>query len=74
MLSLADKRLQQREKVINLNLLFNHDAMADTLRKVWPDLTVERVRANYIRYKPLTSCLVRYDVTTAFGQDVCERL
>jgi Ser/Thr protein kinase RdoA (MazF antagonist) len=70
MLSLADKRLQQREKVINLNLLFNHDAMADTLRKVWPDLTVERVRANYIRYKPLTSCLVRYDVTTAFGQEV----
>ena len=70
MLSLADRQLQQRETVIKLGPLFDTSVVTDTLRKAWPDLEIQRVRANYLRYKPLTSCLVRYDVITAFGQEI----
>lgn len=70
MLSLADGRLQQREKVIRLDVLFNHDVVTDTLRKAWPELNIQTARASYVRYKPLTSCLVCYDVTTACGQEI----
>lgn len=70
MLSLADRRLQQREKVIKLETLFDPDATTDMLRKAWPDLEIQTALATYVRYKPLTSCLVRYDVTTAYGQEM----
>jgi Ser/Thr protein kinase RdoA (MazF antagonist) len=70
MLSLADERLQQREKVIKLETLFDSNATANMLRRAWPDLEIQTALATYVRYKPLTSCLVRYDVTTAYGREM----
>jgi Ser/Thr protein kinase RdoA (MazF antagonist) len=61
---LADSSLLRREKVLDLSLLFDNDAVAGLLRRHFPDLDIQSARGHYVRYKPLVSCLVRYDVTT----------
>lgn len=71
MLSLADKAVLERETALpSLKFLLDNEAVLDILNETWPALKIQDVQANYLRYKPLTSCLVRYDVTTAKGNEV----
>jgi hypothetical protein len=65
--SLAKQSLLGRESVLDLALLFDNDAVARLLQKHYPDLAIKNARGHYLRYKPLTSCLVHYEVKTATG-------
>jgi hypothetical protein len=70
MLSLADQAFLKRETALpSLAFLLDDEAATDLINETWPGLKVSSVRGCYLRYKPLTSCLVRYDVTTEHGQE-----
>src|SRR4051812_14947017 len=43
------------------------DTITRAIARTWPTLDVSRVRANYVRYKPRTSCIVGYEFTTGAG-------
>lgn len=66
MLSPADAALAARDRAItSLAFLLDSDAFAVTLRAALPDAVIGAVRPTYTRYKPHTSCLVKYYVETA---------
>jgi Ser/Thr protein kinase RdoA (MazF antagonist) len=70
MLSLADQAFLKRETALpSLSFLLDDEAATDLINETWPGLKVNSAKGCYLRYKPLTSCLVRYDVTTAQGQE-----
>jgi Ser/Thr protein kinase RdoA (MazF antagonist) len=71
MLSLADHAILKRETALpSLGFLLDDEAFADIVNETWPALKVTQTRGCYLRYKPLTSCLVRYEVTTSHGQEL----
>ena len=65
MLSPDDQRLVMLDSHLpGLRKLLDDEAMTVALAKAWPSLGVRRVAANYVRYKPRTSCIVGYEITT----------
>jgi Ser/Thr protein kinase RdoA (MazF antagonist) len=69
MRSLAECTLLNRETALDLALLFDNHAVTKLLQNLWPELVIEQARGHYVRYKPLTNCLVHYEVTTAQGAE-----
>jgi aminoglycoside phosphotransferase (APT) family kinase protein len=68
MLSPDDQRLVAIEPSLpGLSTLLDDEAMTLVLRKAWPSLRATRAHANYIRYKPNTSCIVGYEIETENG-------
>jgi tRNA A-37 threonylcarbamoyl transferase component Bud32 len=64
MLSHADAALAARDsKLPGLTTLLDPAAMTDALRAI-PDLDIEQVRLDYLRYKPGTNCLAAYQAET----------
>lgn len=66
MLSQADANVVRRDPQLpGLAVLLDPDAFADVLRRRGPEIQIEWVRAQYVRYKAGTSCLVGYVVRTS---------
>lgn len=69
MLTPADLEVVERDPALpGLALVLDHDALADRLRAVRPELGLVSARATYVRYKPGTSCLVGYRLELADGE------
>jgi ATP-binding cassette, subfamily B, bacterial len=45
-----------------MGTLLDPEAMGEVLQRTLPEVTLERVAGRYLRYKPATSLVVRYDV------------
>ncbi len=68
MLCQADADLVKRDPgLAGLAMILDPDAMVETLQGLYPDAGVTAAVANYVRYKPTTSCLVGYQVRCAAG-------
>ena len=68
MLSPTDAAVVARDPAIpGLALLLDDDAVADKLHRFAPNAGIQAAHARYLRYKPGTSCLVAYQVTTTAG-------
>jgi Ser/Thr protein kinase RdoA (MazF antagonist) len=60
-LSFADRSLLAREKKLpGLETLLSPSRCHSWLRRAAPDLHIEAVRPNYLRYKPATSCIAGF--------------
>lgn len=65
----ADASLARRDAgVPGLALVLHGERMRARLATLWPEAGVSDVRAEYLRYKPHTSCIVSYRVTTSRGE------
>src|SRR5439155_11413933 len=63
MLSPADSQLVQRDPAVpGLARLLDPDALRQTVQNLSPALDIANL--NYVRYKPGTSCLVGFDLTS----------
>lgn len=63
MISADDQVLIARDATLTgLSLLLDDERMHERLAQALPDLGIRQVRAQYLRYKPGTSCLVSYCV------------
>src|SRR5438552_11067274 len=72
MLAPDDLALVQREQALpGLATLLDEERLLATLRDRLPSrragADLKSIRANYVRYKPATSCLVGYELFTAAG-------
>ena len=66
MLSRDDRRLADRDgEIPDLAVVLDPTAVADWIRRAAG--TVTRIGATHVRYKPGTSCVVGYEVTTPSG-------
>ena len=67
----GDRALVRAEpRLPGLAALLDEDAFAELLATWLPGAGVSRVRAEYVRYKPGTSCLVSYRVESAAGERI----
>ena len=61
MLSPADKALADRDPALRgLATVLDRDAVAALLRSLRPEIEPSALRADYVRYKRRTNCLVGY--------------
>ncbi len=68
MLCPADANLVKRDPGLSgLAMILDPDAFAEMLQGLYPDAGVTGCVANYVRYKPATSCLVGFTVSCAAG-------
>jgi hypothetical protein len=68
MTSALDRDLAARDAVLpGMATLLDEDAFAAALAAALPDAGVVAAEADYVRYKPATSCLVAYLVRTSDG-------
>jgi len=68
MLCPADANLVKRDPGLpGLAMILDPDAFTAMLQGLYPDAGVTGCVANYVRYKPATSCLVGYRVSCAAG-------
>ena len=64
-----DAKLVARDTTLaaGLSLVLDNDRLADACRARWPQLDLRAVRANYIRYKAATSCMIGFVAETGAG-------
>jgi ATP-binding cassette, subfamily B, bacterial len=68
-LSPADEALIRREGDLpGLGFVLDTERVRDRLASLWPEAGVSAARAVYLRYKPRTSCIVSYRMTTSGGE------
>ncbi|UCD75510.1 MAG: aminoglycoside phosphotransferase family protein [Phycisphaerales bacterium] len=71
MLSPADADLVARDQRLpGLALLFDETALSEEIKRRCPAATIGDLRANYVRYKPGTSCIVGYSARSRSGETV----
>jgi tRNA A-37 threonylcarbamoyl transferase component Bud32 len=67
-LSKPDRRVVERDPDLpGLATLFDLEATAELLARLYPEARIESAEATYLRYKPGTSCLVGYRVRLGAG-------
>jgi Ser/Thr protein kinase RdoA (MazF antagonist) len=67
----GDRALVRAERRLpGLSALLDEDAFAELLANWLPGAGISGVRAEYVRYKPETSCLVSYRVESSEGQRI----
>ncbi len=70
MLTPADEQLVKRDyKLVGLQTLLDNDLALKGLQMAFPEMTIQSAQAEYLRYKPFTSCLVKYALQTDQGPD-----
>lgn len=72
MLSPADVPVVARDpQLVGLGLLLDRSALQDELRAILPGAGIVAATSTYLRYKPGTSCLAGYRLSTKFGPVHC---
>ena len=72
MLLLPDAELVRRDACLpGFATLFDDQDALKALQAGFPELAITSARGVYVRYKPQTNCLVRYEVETAAGPRMC---
>lgn len=65
MLTDADGDVARRDSALpNLRIALDPELLSDWVASLWPGGGVQSVTPSYLRYKPSTSCLVQFLVTT----------
>lgn len=71
MLQPSDAALVKRDPTVpGLAVLLDNEAASQQFQSAFPDLGILAAEATYVRYKPLTSCLVRYELKCEDGVEL----
>lgn len=71
MLTPADAQVVKRDhELTGLETLLDNDLALKSLQIAFPEKGILEAQAEYLRYKPFTSCLVKYALRTEQGPDI----
>lgn len=66
----ADDRvlIAKESQIVGLSILLNDEKMLALMRSYFPSEEIHKVKRSYLRYKPATNCLVKYQVLGKSGE------